>query len=1735
MRFFTVNQARSSASRLRILSRISILLLVLLFLPALALSADPIAFDPAQSYTIGATPYRMAHGDFNKDGWEDIVVARDNTYYSILTNLGNGTFSAASYNWSGARFRDVTILYLAGDTVADLAFSNRGSGSSGYVRLLRGNGNGTFNSVGNISCGTYPEGIVSGDFNKDGLADVAVCRGDNAFGVLLGNAGGTLNAVVAYDAGGKCMELDAGLMDGDTDLDLVVANYTSNTVSVIPGDGAGGFGAARVISAGSSNNDVALGDVNGDGKLDAVLAEASGQHNMVVLLGDGLGGMTPFKGIVVGYKPFQVRLADLNGDGLLDISTANSIYSTGPGLSIALGQGHGQFTSAFAFFADQKGSGLAIADFDHSGLPDVATTDGIDTVRILLSSDVDADNDVLSDTDEVSYGTNPANPDSDGDGMPDGFEIDKGCLDPLVDDGSIDSDSDTLSNLWEYQNGLDPCLADSDGDGMPDTWELGHPCMGPGLSDGTDDYDSDVLNNYDEFGAGTNPCDPDSDSDGMDDYWELVWGFDPLVDDGGLDADGDGLTNAEEFQNGCSPLDPDSDADGLDDYDEVMVYFTDPYDQDSDDDGVTDGDEVNVYGSNPLSQDSDGGGEPDGSEVKWGRDPMNPADDAHSLTIGDPDEYESLLLEADIDNMREQVIYPAAEIGAAGNIYSLAVNVRTPPYVVINNFTIRMKHTPYLEYTDVAPGNIEWEGSGWEVNYQNDILVEQAGWFVFDFDQPFYYNGTDSLMVDFSFHDSTISEYSWGYVWCDDHYPSIRSIFQWAIGDSYGNPLDWSGPVPEPSINFCSPNIQLLFDSDQDGDGLYGYQETALGTDPDNPDTDGDGLGDGWEYEHAACGLNPLAGDSMSDPDGDGLTNTQELALDTDPCLVDTDDDGLHDGYEINVSLTDPLKPDSDGDGLGDGFERGVVAGPGPDNTLDSTPAAGDSVHDLAIWLGTDMLPGTTAAAGDVQVIPRFPPFPRLFLTDPNDPDSDGDGINDSPEVNWGANPLDDTIVPDLLIPLDSGNLIVSGAEEGYDGPMLACAGSEFGLAWLDFRDEPGCLHGDTEWTCEGELYFARIGQDGHKIGGDMRVTFDTYWDRWPSLIWADSVYGLAWSGSHVPQDIYFTRLSAQGQNIGPGANVSGSGAGGILGDITWSGSEFGLTWNLSPNFYNNNIFFARLSSQGQRIGPSVRITSGTSCRYSDSRLAWNGNGYGLIHRNCGGPPLVSDIYLETLAANGFLNKSFYPAASSDGFAGFGDLVWNGSEYMAAWYTSTGSSPDWDVNIYLSRISSPDHASSGVIDVNNASNTSLYPVLAWAGYYYGFSWMDDVADPGDPRDIYFNLLSPTGDKMAADLRLTDNPSNSIYPSICWNGSEFGLSWAEDYNNDVNGVWYDVYFARIGRDADGDGMTDTKETGSCTEPLNYDTDNDGIRDGLEDDDGDGLINQDDPGHCNPDTDADGLTDGDEVMTYGTDPLLPDTDGDGLTDGDEVLAYGTDPLLPDTDSDGLDDGAEILTHGTDPNNPDTDGDGLSDGDEVTTHFTDPLSWDSDGDYIPDNYEVEHMSGATPLDPLDPADGATNFETLVGRDNNFNFHEYWNQTDPWSFDPSPNLAAFPDTPGCYYWGEGDGDGYVLGSDQAVLQSQVLSLTQSYDKVLPRGIPDVQDLDADGYILGSDLVTIRGFILSMPVGTVNSRAADLEKVYEPLTDVLVGSTTHVTVRVRNSNLINVLYQGGFSVVFSI
>ena len=146
---------------------------------------------------------------------------------------------------------------------------------------------------------------------------------------------------------------------------------------------------------------------------------------------------------------------------------------------------------------------------------------------------------------------------------------------------------------------------------------------------------------------------------------------------------------------------------------------------------------------------------------------------------------------------------------------------------------------------------------------------------------------------------------------------------------------------------------------------------------------------------------------------------------------------------------------------------------------------------------------------------------------------------------------------------------------------------------------------------------------------------------------------------------------------------------------------------------------------------------------------------------------------------------------------------------------------------------------------------------------------------------------------------------------------------------------------------------------------------------EDDDGDLLTNQQeadagsDP--LNADSDTDGVNDSNEVLVYETDPLNPDSDDDGINDYNEIFEFETDPRNLDTDGDTLYDGGELV-YGVDPLDPDTDGDSLTDGEEVYFSLTNPALADSDDDGVNDYNEV--ASGTDPLDPASPnADAATN----------------------------------------------------------------------------------------------------------------------------------------------------------------
>jgi len=127
-----------------------------------------------------------------------------------------------------------------------------------------------------------------------------------------------------------------------------------------------------------------------------------------------------------------------------------------------------------------------------------------------------------------------------------------------------------------------------------------------------------------------------------------------------------------------------------------------------------------------------------------------------------------------------------------------------------------------------------------------------------------------------------------------------------------------------------------LAQGDDDVDGLSNAQEAALGTNPSNPDTDGDGLLDGAEVNQ--YGTDPKNQDS----DGDALPDGKEVnEAKTSPKNPDTDGDGVNDGAEV-ANNTNPLDPDTDHDGIPDGTDAAPIhtSTPSPDTAATAQAAA---------------------------------------------------------------------------------------------------------------------------------------------------------------------------------------------------------------------------------------------------------------------------------------------------------------------------------------------------------------------------------------------------------------------------------------------------------------------------------------------------------------------------------------------------------------------------------------------------------------------------------------------------------------------------------------------------------------------------------------------------------------------------------------------------------------------------
>ena len=369
-------------------------------------------FTAAASPATGSGPQSVAVGDFNGDGRQDLATANANaSSVSVLLgngtgSVGDGTFTAAASPATGSTPRSVAVGDFNGDGRQDLATANANASS---LSVLLGNGtgsvgDGTFTAAASPATGSSPVSVAVGDFNGDGRQDLAAGSvGASSLSVLLGNGtgsigDGTFTAAASPAIGGNPRSVAVGDFNGDGRQDLVTANVSTSSVSVLLGNGTGSIGdgtftAAASPRTGFSPFSVAVGDFNGDGRQDLATANG-GSSSVSVLLGNGAGStgdgtFTATTSPATGSNPASVAVGDFNGDGRKDLATANGGSSS---VSVLLGNGTGStgdgtFTAAASPATGSAPYSVAVGDFNGDGRQDLATANiSAGTVSVLLGN-----------------------------------------------------------------------------------------------------------------------------------------------------------------------------------------------------------------------------------------------------------------------------------------------------------------------------------------------------------------------------------------------------------------------------------------------------------------------------------------------------------------------------------------------------------------------------------------------------------------------------------------------------------------------------------------------------------------------------------------------------------------------------------------------------------------------------------------------------------------------------------------------------------------------------------------------------------------------------------------------------------------------------------------------------------------------------------------------------------------------------------------------------------------------------------------------------------------------------------------------------------------------------------------------------------------------------------------------------------------------------------------------------
>ncbi|CAF2715870.1 unnamed protein product [Rotaria sp. Silwood2] len=323
---------------------------------------------------IDSIPNMLAANDFNNDGQMDIVVANFETNnIGILLGYNNGSFADMTTYSTGFESHPYYVITadLNNDNRIDIISVNFGSNTIG---IFLENSSGSFTMMIPYSTGnsSTPYAAVVGDINHDGRLDIVVANyGTNTIGVFLGYGDGNFQDQVTYSTGYQSFPafVVIGDFNQDNQSDIGVANYNANDVGIFLGYGNGSFSSVVSYSTGENScpQCAVVGDFNNDKILDIGVANYCNSAVVVLFgVGDGTFLLGTEYSAGMGSVPWSLAAADFNNDTRLDIAVSGTLLNT---IVVLLGYEYEMFADVTKY---NTGDGsmpqsVTVANFNNDG------------------------------------------------------------------------------------------------------------------------------------------------------------------------------------------------------------------------------------------------------------------------------------------------------------------------------------------------------------------------------------------------------------------------------------------------------------------------------------------------------------------------------------------------------------------------------------------------------------------------------------------------------------------------------------------------------------------------------------------------------------------------------------------------------------------------------------------------------------------------------------------------------------------------------------------------------------------------------------------------------------------------------------------------------------------------------------------------------------------------------------------------------------------------------------------------------------------------------------------------------------------------------------------------------------------------------------------------------------------------------------------------------------------------